>query len=79
MITTHSPHFVNGLDPKELWVLYRDDAGFTQAKRASDMNGIPDFIREGAKLGDLWMEGHFEYGNPPSGSVNDHKSYSGNK
>jgi predicted ATPase len=69
MITTHSPHFVNGLNPQELWVLHRDDAGFTKAKRASDMKGIPEFIREGAKLGDLWMEGHFEYGSPLAGSI----------
>ncbi|MHC4789683.1 MAG: AAA family ATPase, partial [Planctomycetota bacterium] len=34
MVTTHSPFFVNGLRPEELWVLYRDDRGFTQAKQA---------------------------------------------
>jgi predicted ATPase len=64
MITTHSPFFVNGLRPQELWVLYRDEEGYTQAKRASDMRGIPEFIAEGALLGDLWMEGHFEFGDP---------------
>jgi predicted ATPase len=79
MITTHSPHFVNGLNPQELWVLHRDEAGFTKAKRASDMKGIPEFIREGAKLGDLWMEGHFEYGNPPSGSVSHTESAMGSE
>lgn len=35
LITTHSPFFVNGLRADELWVLYRDDKGFTQARRAS--------------------------------------------
>ncbi len=64
MVTTHSPFFVNGLRAEELWVLYRDEKGYTQAKRASDMTGIPDFMRTGAKLGQLWMEGYFEVGDP---------------
>jgi predicted ATPase len=64
MVTTHSPFFVNGLRPKEVWVLYRDDEGYTQAKRASEMPSINELIRDGALLGDLWMEGHFEYGDP---------------
>jgi len=64
MVTTHSPYFVNALRPEELWVLYRDVSGFTQAKRASDMRGIPGFIAEGATLGSLWMEGYFEFGDP---------------
>jgi len=64
MVTTHSPYFVNGLRANELWILYRDSAGFTQAKRASDMRGIKEFIDQGACLGDLWMENHFEVGDP---------------
>lgn len=68
MVTTHSPFFVNGLRPEELWVLYRDDDGYTQAIRASEMERIQIFIDEGAKLGDLWMEGHFEAGDPLTNS-----------
>jgi predicted ATPase len=68
MITTHSPFFVNGLKPQELWVLHRDSDGYTKAKRASDMPGIPQFVNEGAKLGDLWMEGNFEFGDPLTNS-----------
>ncbi len=64
MITTHSPFFVNGLRPKELWVLYRDEKGYTQAKRSSEMKGINEFMNEGAQLGHLWVEGHFEVGDP---------------
>lgn len=64
MVTTHSPFFVNGLRPEELWVLYRDEQGYTQARRASDMQGIKEFIAEGALLGQLWMEGYFEAGDP---------------
>ena len=64
MITTHSPRFVNEFSAEEVWVLYRDDQGFTVCKRASDMWGINHFIEAGAKLGDLWMEGYFEFGDP---------------
>jgi predicted ATPase len=64
MVTTHSPFFVNGLRPEEVWVLYRDGRGYTQAKRAADMRGIRDFMDAGANLGHLWMEGHFEVGDP---------------
>lgn len=62
--TTHSPFFVNGLRPEELWVLYRDKQGFTQVRCAQDMIGIKEFIAEGALLGQLWMEGYFEAGDP---------------
>ena len=64
MITTHSPYFVNGLRAEEVWVLYRDERGFTVCKRTSEMQGIEDFLEAGAKLGQLWMEGYFEFGDP---------------
>ncbi len=64
MVTTHSPFFVNGLKPEELWVLYRDEKGYTRAKVAAGMNGIKEFMQHGAQLGHLWMEGHFEVGDP---------------
>jgi predicted ATPase len=64
MVTTHSPFFVNGLRPQEVWVLYRDEKGYTQARRADNMRGIKAFMETGASLGDLWMEGYFEVGDP---------------
>ncbi len=64
MITTHSPHFVNELHPEDVWVLYRDEQGFTVCKRASEMQGIEQLLDAGAKLGKLWMEGYFEFGDP---------------
>jgi predicted ATPase len=59
-VTTHSPFFVNGLKPKEVWVLQRDKKGYTEAKKASDVPGVNDFIQEGAFLGQLWTEGHLD-------------------
>ena len=64
LVTTHSPFFVNGLLPEEVWVLSRDVRGYTRAKRAADMRGIKEFMEEGAKLGHLWVEGFFEIGDP---------------
>ena len=64
IITTHSPRFVNELSADEVWMLYRDEQGFTVCKRASEMLGIEQLLDAGAKLGQLWMEGHFEFGDP---------------
>ena len=68
MITTHSPQFVNEFTAEEVWVLYRDEQGFTVCKRASDMLGINHFMEAGAKLGQLWREGFFEFGYPMTNS-----------
>ena len=64
LVTTHSPFFVSELRQDELWILYRDGDGFTQARRASEMRGINEMMEAGAKLGQLWMEGFFEAGDP---------------
>ncbi len=64
LVTTHSPYFVDGLKSEELWVLYRDEDGFAHARRAGDMSKVRTFVEEGAQLGDLWMEGYFEVGDP---------------
>ncbi len=64
MVTTHSPFFVNGVRAEELWILYRNELGFTEARRASEMQGIPELLDEGAQLGYLWTEGHFDVGDP---------------
>ena len=64
IITTHSPHLVNELSAEEVWVLYRDEQGFTVCKRASEMLGVEQLLDAGAKLGKLWMEGYFEFGDP---------------
>ena len=64
LVTTHSPHFLDALRPKEVRVLWRDDDGYTRADRIFDMERVNYFIEEGAALGDLWMEGHFGVGDP---------------
>ena len=64
LVTTHSPFFLNGLRPSEVRVLWRDEQGYTQSQRASDLPGVPEFVEHGALLGDLWMEGQLGVGDP---------------
>jgi len=64
LVTTHSPFFLNGLRPAEVRVLWRDEKGFTQTRRASDLPGVPQFVEHGALLGHLWMEGQLGVGDP---------------
>lgn len=66
LITSHSPFLLNAMRPEEVRILYRDEHGYTQAVRAIDIQGISEFMREGASLGYLWMEGHFGLGDPLS-------------
>jgi predicted ATPase len=60
IVTTHSPFFIDPLRPEEVRVLYRGRDGYTRAQRVSDIPGIQEFLDQGAKLGELWMEGHFD-------------------
>lgn len=66
IVTTHSPFFINPLRPQDVRVLYRAADGYTRVRRVADMTGIEAFINEGATLGELWMEGHFDAGDPLS-------------
>ena len=64
LVTTHSPFFLDALQPEEVRILWRDEQGFTRSRRAADVPHIEDFMREGARLGHLWMEGYFGVGDP---------------
>ena len=64
VVTTHSPFFIDALEPEQVWALRRNARGYTEAIRASQMAGVPEQIAAGASLGQLWIEGFFEAGNP---------------
>ena len=64
LITTHSPFFLDGLNPKEVRILWRNDDGYTSVRRASDIKEITDLMDTGAQLGNLWTEGWFGVGDP---------------
>lgn len=63
-VTTHSPFILNELKPEQVWILYRNEQGHTQAVRAADLAGVKEFIENGASLGYLWLEGNFGVGDP---------------
>lgn len=69
LVTTHSPFLLNSMLPAEVRVLYRDQNGFTQVQRASDIRGVKEFFAEGASMGHLWLEGHLGLGDPLRTSV----------
>ena len=64
LVTTHSPFFLNGLRAEEVRALYRDDQGYTRSIRAADVQGVQEFLDQGAQLGQLWLEGHLGVGDP---------------
>lgn len=64
IVTTHSPFFMDRLQPEDVRILHRGIDGYTQVRRVADMPGIRAFLDNGASLGELWMEGHFDVGDP---------------
>lgn len=64
LVTTHSPFFLNAVQADEVWALYRDEKGYTQAARTSEIKGVPEFLEHGASMGHLWMEGRLGLSDP---------------
>ena len=64
LVTTHSPFFLNALRPEEVRVLWRDESGHARTEQTSDLKGVPEFMDNGALLGQLWTEGQFGVGDP---------------
>lgn len=64
LVTTHSPFFLDALQPKDVRILWRDGSGHTQTRWAVELDEVNALMNEGALLGDLWMEGHFGAGDP---------------
>jgi len=56
IMTTQSPIFLNAFRPKEVWLLYRNENGYTQVRRANDIPHVTDFFETGGLIGDLWLE-----------------------
>jgi len=66
IVTTHSPFFINPLRVAEVRILHRTEDGYTRVRRLDGMPGVQAFLDQGASLGELWMEGHFDVGDPLS-------------
>ena len=59
-ITTHQPYFVNALEPKEVWILEKDEDGFSKIHRASEDLLVNDLVEEGLPLGGLWYSDYLD-------------------
>jgi predicted ATPase len=59
-ITTHQPYFINALKPEEVWILEKQDDGFSVISRASDNELIRDLVAEELPLGSLWYSDYFD-------------------
>jgi predicted ATPase len=64
IITTHAPNFVDALAPEEVWILDKDEQGYSQLTRAADIQGVRELFDEGIPMGSLWYSNHFSIGNP---------------
>jgi predicted ATPase len=64
LVTTHSPFFLDAMRPEEVRVIYRDEKGYSKVERASDVEGVAEFVKAGASMGHLWLEGHLGVGDP---------------
>lgn len=58
-VSTHSPFFVNSLEPQQVWVLEKGKDGFSHIKCAAEYEFVSDLVREGAPMGDLWYSRYF--------------------
>lgn len=58
-VTTHSPFFVNALAPDEVWVLEKNENGFSTIKRAAEYESVKELNEEGIELGNLWYSEYF--------------------
>jgi predicted ATPase len=59
-ITTHQPYFVDALNPEELWILKKEDDGYSVIYRASDVPIAIALVKEGFTLGKLWHSDYLE-------------------
>ena len=59
-ITTHQPYFVNGLEPKEVWILEKGEDGFSNIRRASEDPLVNNLVEEGLPLGGLWYSDYLD-------------------
>lgn len=64
LVTTHSPYFVDSLQPEQVWLMRKGEGGYAQAVRAADVDAIAAMSAEGLSLGALWYSNHFDDGAP---------------
>jgi predicted ATPase len=61
-VTTHSPYFVDALQPEQVWLM-KKRGGQVTAQRVADLPKVKELAREGVPLGAQWYSRHFD--SPP--------------
>lgn len=59
-LTTHQPYLVDALSPEEVWIMEKNESGFSEIRRASDISLIKNLVDEGLLLGSLWYSDYLE-------------------
>ncbi len=59
-VTTHQPYLVDALEPEEVWILEKEDDGFSYIRRASDDELVKNLVQEGIPLGGLWYSNYLD-------------------
>lgn len=62
-VTTHQPYLVDALLPEEVWILEKDNTGFSTIRRASENETVKGLVEEEIPLGSLWYSDYLEKGN----------------
>ncbi len=68
LVTTHSPYFVDALDPSQVWKIGKNADGRTHAVRVADIPNVQALTDAGIPLGAQWYSNHFADEPRPSGS-----------
>jgi predicted ATPase len=64
ILTTHSPYLIDALQPKDVWIMEKNDQGLSSLTCASDIQSVNELHAEGIPMGSLWYSNHFGRGNP---------------
>jgi predicted ATPase len=59
-VTTHQPYFVDALSADEVWILEKEDSGYSTVRRASDLEVVRNLVAEGLPLGGLWYSDYLD-------------------
>lgn len=60
-VTTHSPYFVNALQPEQVWSMQKRD-GRAVATRVASIPVVAELTKRGVPLGSQWYSHHFDTG-----------------
>ncbi|MAS44128.1 MAG: ATPase [Rhodobacteraceae bacterium] len=60
-VTTHQPYFVDALQAEEVWILEKQEDGFSTIRRASDDSVVSGLTEEGIPLGGLWYSEYLDH------------------